>query len=160
MAACATGDGAAYRAIDERNDHLGELYETASETVARTLINEEAGSEAAVGLVMHVHRLLLTIQDLEWIGDRAVNSAARTLQMAESATSCSADPDTEPVRSVCLGPIACCLSPAARTTANAHSRRGQRARSQYRSGWSSRNVCASRRMSRGPSWVIVLIACS
>ena len=49
------------QAIDERDDHVDELCEVASRTVARTLINEETGSEAAVDAIMQdIHRLLLT----------------------------------------------------------------------------------------------------
>jgi phosphate transport system protein len=73
-------------AIAERDDEIDELCETASETVARDLIerddlNDEGEIEA---LMQDVYRLLLTIRDLERVGDHAVNISARTLYMVES----------------------------------------------------------------------------
>jgi len=72
--------------IAEQDDEVDELCERASEMVVRDLIEREgAGSEADVQRMMQdVSRLLLTIRDLERVGDHAVNIAARTLYMVES----------------------------------------------------------------------------
>jgi len=72
--------------IAERDDEVDTRCEAASETVARDLIErEDIGSEAEVERIMQdVYRLLLTIRDLERVGDHAVNIAARTLYMVES----------------------------------------------------------------------------
>ena len=81
-------DPAACRAVAERDDDLDAHCERASETVVRDLIGTELGSNATeedVELLMQdVSTVLLTIRDLERVGDHAVNVAARTLYMAES----------------------------------------------------------------------------
>ena len=76
---------ACYRIADD-DDRVDELCERASETVARNLIEQEdIDSDSEVEQLMQdVHRLLLTIRDLERVGDHAVNIAARTLYMAEN----------------------------------------------------------------------------
>jgi phosphate transport system protein len=62
------------------------MCEAASTTVVRDLIagdpfaNESADAEA---YMEDISRLLLTIRDLERVGDHAVNIAARTLYMLE-----------------------------------------------------------------------------
>ncbi len=72
--------------VAEADDVIDELCEQASATVARDLIErQDIGSEEEVELIMQdVVRLLLTIRDLERVGDHAVNIAARTLYMVES----------------------------------------------------------------------------
>jgi phosphate transport system protein len=75
------------RAVAERDDELDALCLRASETVARDLIEHEAGGDdpwAVERLLDDVSRLLLTIRDLERVGDHAVNIAARTLYMVEN----------------------------------------------------------------------------
>jgi phosphate transport system protein len=76
-------------AIDERDDEIDAKCERASETVVRDLIETEMDEGAADvnvdGLMDGVSRLLLTIRDLERIGDHAVNIAARTLYMVENS---------------------------------------------------------------------------
>ncbi|MEF8779104.1 MAG: phosphate signaling complex protein PhoU [Haloferacaceae archaeon] len=72
--------------VDEMDEELDELCETASETVVRELIRsdqfeDEAKQEA---LMQAVSRLLLTIRDLERVGDHCVNVAARSLYMIEN----------------------------------------------------------------------------
>jgi phosphate transport system protein len=53
--------------------------------VVRDLIETELEEGSSVELLMaDVSRLLLTIRDLERIGDHAVNIAARTLYMVEN----------------------------------------------------------------------------
>jgi phosphate transport system protein len=76
-------------AVAERDDEVDAMCEAASELVVRDLIEgdylgEEAGNEDMESLMQDVSRLLLTIRDLERVGDHAVNIAARTLYMAEN----------------------------------------------------------------------------
>jgi phosphate transport system protein len=59
----------------------------ASEAVVRDLIETEietGAGEEIEALMSEVSRLLLTIRDLERIGDHAVNVAARTVYMIEN----------------------------------------------------------------------------
>ncbi|MEF8936417.1 phosphate signaling complex protein PhoU [Halobacteriaceae archaeon SHR40] len=72
--------------IAERDDDIDEMCETASELVARDLIEREGitSEEQIQETMQDVYRLLLTIRDLERVGDHAVNIAARTLYMVES----------------------------------------------------------------------------
>ncbi len=73
-------------AIADHDDDVDEMCERASETVARDLIErQDIDSEDEVERIMQdVYRLLLTIRDLERVGDHAVNIAARTLYMVEN----------------------------------------------------------------------------
>lgn len=81
-------DGEACRAVAERDDDLDAECERASETVVRDLIETELGADAdeeEIELLMQdVSKVLLTIRDLERVGDHAVNVAARTYYMVES----------------------------------------------------------------------------
>jgi len=73
--------------IAERDDDLDALCERASELVVRDLIETELENnteEEVETLLQDVSRLLLTVRDLERIGDHAVNIAARTLYMVEN----------------------------------------------------------------------------
>ncbi|USZ67662.1 phosphate signaling complex protein PhoU [Halorussus salilacus] len=73
--------------ISERDDDLDALCERASEIVVRDLIEtelEDNTEEEVETLLQDVSRLLLTVRDLERIGDHAVNIAARTLYMVEN----------------------------------------------------------------------------
>ncbi|WP_158056064.1 phosphate signaling complex protein PhoU [Halorussus halophilus] len=74
--------------IAERDDDLDSLCERASEIVVRDLIETELkdnSEEEIETLLQDVSRLLLTIRDIERIGDHAVNIAARTLYMVENS---------------------------------------------------------------------------
>lgn len=88
MVAYADEDVEACFEIDERDDEVDRLCERASSTVVRDLIEteiDESSSEIEIEeLMSEVSRLLLTIRDLERIGDHAVNIAARTLYMVEN----------------------------------------------------------------------------
>ena len=86
MEAYATEDVAACYEIDNRDDEVDALCEQASERVARDLIERQnpTSEEEVQNLMQEVNRLLLTIRDLERVGDHAVNIAARTLYMVES----------------------------------------------------------------------------
>jgi phosphate transport system protein len=75
--------------IDERDEDVDAMCERASSTVVRDLIetevdNHTAGIETET-LKTEVSRLLLTIRDLERVGDHAVNIAARTLYMVDNS---------------------------------------------------------------------------
>jgi phosphate transport system protein len=62
------------------------MCEAASELVVRDLIESDylAEDDDIESLMQDVSRLLLTIRDLERVGDHAVNIAARTLYMVEN----------------------------------------------------------------------------
>jgi phosphate transport system protein len=72
--------------IADRDDVVDERCERASELVMRDLIEREDvdDEEATEQLMQDVYRLLLTIRDLERVGDHGVNIAARTLYMVEN----------------------------------------------------------------------------
>ena len=73
-------------AIADRDDEVDALCETASETIVRDLIESEADDRQDVEDLMNdVSRLLLTVRDLERVGDHTVNIAARTLYMVENS---------------------------------------------------------------------------
>ena len=75
-------------ALAERDDDVDAACEAASEAVVRDLIEREGATDASEDeierLMADVSRLLLTIRDLERVGDHAVNIAARTLYMVEN----------------------------------------------------------------------------
>jgi len=85
MMAYDTEDVDACRELAVRDDDLDHFAERASEIVVRDLIERELESPDEVELLLQdVSRLLLTIRDLERVGDHAVNIAARTLYMVEN----------------------------------------------------------------------------
>jgi len=86
MDAYAASDVAACHAIDRSDDEIDQLCEAASELVVRDLIEREfVGADGEIEpLLPDVRRLLLTVRDLERVGDHCVNIAARTLYMAEN----------------------------------------------------------------------------
>jgi phosphate transport system protein len=73
--------------IADRDDEVDRQCREASEAVVRDLMERNIGSGAEGGeteqLMNDVSRLLLTVRDLERIGDHATNIAARTLYMSE-----------------------------------------------------------------------------
>ncbi|PSP48836.1 phosphate transport system regulatory protein PhoU [Halobacteriales archaeon QH_7_69_31] len=89
MVAYAEADVDACFAIDDRDDDVDAMCEDASSTVVRDLIETEidegASGQEIEALLGEVSRLLLTIRDLERVGDHAVNIAARTLYMVENS---------------------------------------------------------------------------
>jgi phosphate transport system protein len=89
MAAYADEDTEACFTIDDRDDKVDAMCESASSTVVRDLIETEIDAESSdqeiESLMQEVSRLLLTIRDLERIGDHAVNIAARTLYMVDNS---------------------------------------------------------------------------
>ncbi|QLG27682.1 phosphate signaling complex protein PhoU [Halorarum halophilum] len=86
MNAYADEDTDACYAVAESDDDLDAMCETASSAVVRDLIQREGvdTEEDVEEIMADVSRLLLTIRDLERVGDHAVNIAARTLYMLEN----------------------------------------------------------------------------
>ncbi|WP_255195155.1 phosphate signaling complex protein PhoU [Halorarius litoreus] len=88
MAAYEAEDPEACFEISERDDDIDAHCERASSVVVRELIETEidelSTEEDIEDLMQDVSRFLLTIRDLERVGDHAVNIAARTLYMVES----------------------------------------------------------------------------
>jgi phosphate transport system protein len=88
MNAYAADDADLCHHVADHDDDVDEMCARASELVVRDLIESEAlepDSESEVETLMQdVSRLLLTIRDLERVGDHAVNIAARTLYMVEN----------------------------------------------------------------------------
>jgi phosphate transport system protein len=89
MTAYAAEDSDACYAIAERDNDLDEMCERASNIVVRDLIETEfntaEGEDNIEEIMQDVSRLLLTIRDLERVGDHAVNIAARSLYMVENS---------------------------------------------------------------------------
>jgi phosphate transport system protein len=86
MQAYANDDPQACYDVAERDDDIDTRCERASTTVVRDLIGRELegdGADDVEVLLTDVSRFLLTIRDLERVGDHAVNIAARTLYMIE-----------------------------------------------------------------------------
>jgi phosphate transport system protein len=88
MAAYAARDPEACHDISERDDAVDDRCRDASDTVVRDLIESELDADSddtdVEDLMNEVSRLLLTIRDLERVGDHAVNMAARTFYMVEN----------------------------------------------------------------------------
>jgi phosphate transport system protein len=86
MAAYAEDDKQQCYAVDERDDDLDYLCEVASDTVVRELIEHDQldGDEEIEAYMEDVSRFLLTIRDIERIGDHSVNIAARALYMIDN----------------------------------------------------------------------------
>ena len=74
--------------VAERDDDIDEMCSDASQAVVRDLMTggdfEGDGELEPEEFLVDVRRLLLTIRDLERIGDHAVNVAARTLYMIDN----------------------------------------------------------------------------
>ena len=88
MDAYAENDVSSCHAVADRDDEVDAMCERASETVVRELIETELDPENddrdGEAFMTDVSRLLLTIRDLERVGDHAVNIAARTFYMVEN----------------------------------------------------------------------------
>jgi len=88
MAAYDAHDDDACYGIAERDDTLDDRCARASQSIVRELIetelDDDGSGERAEALMRDVSRLLLTVRDLERVGDHAVNIAARTLYMVEN----------------------------------------------------------------------------
>ncbi len=85
MYAYETEDTALCYELGNRDDEIDQFAERASSIVVRDLIERELETPEEVELLLaDVSRLLLTIRDLERVGDHAVNIAARTLYMVDN----------------------------------------------------------------------------
>jgi phosphate transport system protein len=88
MTAYAEEDADACYRIADRDDDIDERCRAASEAVVRELIDTQidhgTGETEIEELMRDVSRLLLTVRDLERVGDHAVNIAARSLYMIEN----------------------------------------------------------------------------
>ncbi|MFC7070846.1 phosphate signaling complex protein PhoU [Halobaculum lipolyticum] len=85
MTAYAEEDADACFAVAAEDDDVDELCENASTDVMLELIEgDELDDSDPETLMADVSRLLLTVRDLERVGDHAVNIAARTLYMIEN----------------------------------------------------------------------------
>nr|WP_144926551.1 phosphate signaling complex protein PhoU [Halorubrum salsamenti] len=76
-------DPEACRAIADRDDELDAACQNASEAVVRELIAGTSDRWDVEQLLDDVSGVLLTIRDLERVGDHAVNIAGRTLYMSD-----------------------------------------------------------------------------
>jgi len=83
MAAYAEADTDRCYALADRDDAVDRRCAAASETVVRDLLDRDDAIDAD-RLLGDVSRLLLTIRDLERIGDHAVNIASRSLYMIQN----------------------------------------------------------------------------
>jgi phosphate transport system protein len=89
MAAYADGDTAACRRIIDRDDDLDTLCLDGSDRIVRDLIEHEAHDASpwdVESVLDDVTTLLLTIRDVERVGDHAANIAARTVYAVEGDT--------------------------------------------------------------------------
>lgn len=87
MRAYADDDAETARAIPAEDDEIDHLCENASEVVVRDLLKTELEGEfgpSVDALFEDVSRMLLTIRDIERVGDHAVNVATRTLYMVDN----------------------------------------------------------------------------
>ncbi|TQQ82820.1 phosphate signaling complex protein PhoU [Halonotius terrestris] len=85
MEAYAEEDRELCYAVNERDDDLDAECEIASDTVVRELIEGgEIGDDEIETFMEDVSRFLLTIRDLERVGDHTVNIAARALYMIDN----------------------------------------------------------------------------
>jgi len=86
MAAYAEEDREQCYAVNDRDDDLDYLCEVASDTVVRELIEHDQldADEEIEAYMEDVSQFLLTIRDIERIGDHSVNIAARALYMIEN----------------------------------------------------------------------------
>ena len=82
VAAYEADNAAAARAVAARDDELDRLCSEANAVVVRDLLGTDYGDEYTA-LIDDVQRLLLTIRDLERVGDHAVNICARTVYMVD-----------------------------------------------------------------------------
>ncbi|RNJ25859.1 phosphate signaling complex protein PhoU [Halosegnis longus] len=88
MTAYADEDAERTFEVADRDDEIDQQCERASTIVVRDLIETEMDADSdereIEALMADVSRFLLTVRDLERVGDHAVNIAGRTLYMVES----------------------------------------------------------------------------
>jgi phosphate transport system protein len=88
MEAYESSDPDLAEAVVERDDELDGLCERVGETVVLDLVETTAEFEddQLATLLAEVNRVLLTLRDVERVGDHAVNIAARTFYMETNRT--------------------------------------------------------------------------
>ncbi len=85
LTAYADGDAALCEAVVDQDDELDGLCARIGQVVVRDLIDREGATDGDLNaLLPAVRRLLLTVREIERIGDHAVNVAARTYYAVES----------------------------------------------------------------------------
>ncbi len=86
MTAYADSDSERCYEVAEMDDDLDAACEAASDLVVRDLIEEDRfrDDDDVEATMENVSRLLLTVRDLERVGDHSVNIAARALYMIEN----------------------------------------------------------------------------
>ena len=86
MVAYADADSELCYDLAERDNVVDRRCEAASETIVRDLLGRETATGEAdrEGLLEDISRLLLTVRDLERVGDHAVNIASRSLYMIQN----------------------------------------------------------------------------
>jgi len=72
------------REIGARDDYLDDLCDRASRIVTEELLTTDSPDDIEA-VIADVRRLLLTVRDLERVGDHAVNVAGRTLYAVENS---------------------------------------------------------------------------
>ena len=77
------GDAEHASAVAARDDEVDDLCSAAGDAVVEDLIRTDYDDEAE-DVMEDVSRLLLTVRDLERVGDHAVNICARTVYMIDS----------------------------------------------------------------------------
>ena len=82
IAAYESADPAACRAVAERDDGLDTDCERTTEGIIRSLLADDSEENRETTLTA-ASRGLLTVRDIERVGDHAVNIAARTLYMID-----------------------------------------------------------------------------
>ena len=84
LTAYARGDAELCRTIEDRDDEVDEGCAQAADDLVRDLVYQNPTTTPVDTTLASAQRVLLTIRDLERVGDHAVNVAARTLYMVES----------------------------------------------------------------------------
>jgi phosphate transport system protein len=84
LGAYESGDPEQCHAVADRDDEVDGLCERAAEVLLRDLVGRAPDERTLETLLEEASQLLLTVRDLERVGDHAVNIAARTLYMADS----------------------------------------------------------------------------
>ena len=84
VAAYEDADAAACRAVAADDDSLDSDCEATTERIIRELLAEQTAGDSDGRTVDTATRGLLTVRDIERVGDHAVNIAARTLYMLDT----------------------------------------------------------------------------